>query len=79
MRKGRERLAVLVKLTLLHSERPKLYGVLAVLSAIGLNIIFEKRKGVFMITGTFIRTIMVSVGNGSVSLSTEWSLRKKAK
>ena len=24
-------------LTLLHSERPKLYGVLAVLSAIGLN------------------------------------------
>ena len=28
---------VLVILTLLHSERPKLYGVLAVLSAVGLT------------------------------------------
>ena len=27
----------MASLTLLHSERPKLYGVLAVLSAIGLN------------------------------------------
>ena len=29
------------KLTLLHSERPKLYGVLAILSAIGLTHIFS--------------------------------------
>ena len=29
-------------LTLLHSERPKLYGVLAFLSAIGLNSIIRK-------------------------------------
>ena len=29
----------LIKLTLLHSERPKLYGVLAILSAIGLRYI----------------------------------------
>ena len=28
-----------VTLTLLHSEQPKLYGVLTILSAIGLNII----------------------------------------
>ena len=31
-----------LKLTLLHSEQPKLYGVLAVLSAIGL-----KKKGTY--------------------------------
>ena len=28
---------VMMPLTLLHSERPKLYGVLAILSAIGLS------------------------------------------
>ena len=33
-------------LTLLHSERPKLYGVLAVLSATGLN------NGIFKVVST---------------------------
>ena len=36
-RKGAGTLSPCEFLTLLHSERPKLYGVLAVLSAIGLN------------------------------------------
>ena len=32
------KMAELLLLTLLHSEWPKLYGVLAILSAIGLNV-----------------------------------------
>ena len=31
-------------LTLLHSEWPKLYGVLAILSAIGLNKVYSYKK-----------------------------------
>ena len=38
------------RLTLLHSERPKLYGVLAVLSAIGLGIHLIALKSRYCIT-----------------------------
>ena len=36
--------AIKFHLTLLHSERPKLYGILAALSAIGLKGLYDKQN-----------------------------------
>ena len=38
-----------MSITLLHSERPKLYGVLAVLSAVGLNLLQISIKSLIIV------------------------------
>ena len=55
-------------LTLLHSERPKLYSVLAILSAIGLNVDTEKIHD-FHISVIFVSRVILNQQLFRISLS----------
>ena len=43
-----------ISLTLLHSERPKLYAILAFLSAIGLRRPFHNKLSIFVFINSYV-------------------------